>query len=68
MENFKTHFNIEKDITLQSKVDDSHLYVFYNNRWIRLTRKDPEKFYSLGTLQSRYDTKFLRELVLSTKN
>ena len=62
MENFKIHFNIQKEITLQSKVEDSHLYVLYNDRWIRLTRKNQEKFYSLGTLQSRYDSTFLREL------
>ena len=67
MENFKKFYNIEKEITLQSTVESSHLYVFYNDQWSRLTRENPQKFYSLSTLQSKYKSKFLIKLGLPTR-
>ena len=33
MDNFKKFHKIEKDITLQSKVENDHLFVFYNDQW-----------------------------------
>ena len=34
MENFTVYFNIEKEITLESKVENDRLFVFYNNEWV----------------------------------
>ena len=39
MESFKNYYNIEKQITLDSKVENNHLFVFYNNKWVQLCRK-----------------------------
>ena len=39
MEYFKTYINIEKEITLESKVENDRLFVFYNNEWVQLSRE-----------------------------
>ena len=62
-DNFKKYYNIEKDITLQSKVENNHLFVFYNDQWIQLSyKKNPDKFYSHYTLRKRYDSNLCNEL------
>ena len=45
MDNFKKYYNIEKDITLQSKVENDHLFVFYKDQWVQLSKKNnPDNF------------------------
>ena len=39
MDNLKKYYNIEKEITLQSKVENDHLFVFYKDQWIQLSYK-----------------------------
>ena len=39
MDNFKQYHSIETDITLQSKVENDHLFVFYKDQWIQLSYK-----------------------------
>ena len=54
MDNFKKFHNIETDITLQSKVENDHLFVFYKDQWIQLSyKKNPDRFYSNRTLRKR---------------
>ena len=36
MDNFKQCHSIETDITLQSKVENDHLFVFYKDQWVQL--------------------------------
>ena len=38
MDNFKRCHIIKTDITLQSKVENDHLFVFYNDQWIQLSK------------------------------
>ena len=67
MEHFKKYFNIEKEITLVSKVENDRLFVFYQNQWAQLSlEKDPNKCYSPGTLQHKYKSSLLKELGLPT--
>ena len=55
MENFKQYHKIEKDITLQSKVENNHLFVFYNDQWIQIvTRKTQADFTDI--IHSENDT------------
>ena len=66
MESFKKYRDIEKEITLESKVDEKNrLFVFYDNRWIQLSHeKNPNKFLGYYTLSRRYDSKLCVELGL----
>ena len=69
MENFKQYHKIEKDITLQSKVENNHLFVFYNDQWIQLSyKKNPDKFYSNRTLRNKYDSNLCIELGMINPN
>ena len=68
MDAFKKYHNIEKDITLQSKVENSHLFVLFKDEWIRLTyKKNPDRFYGHHTLQ-RYGAQLCHEVGLAEKN
>ena len=65
MESFKKYYNIEKEITLESKVENGRLFVFYNDQWVQLSReKNPDRFYKPLTLQYRYDANLCKELRL----
>ena len=69
MDNFKKYHNIEKNITLQSKVENDHLFVFYNDQWIQLSyKKNPDKFYGHYTLRKRYDSNLCNELGMYNPN
>ena len=66
MESFKNFYNVEKEITLESKVENDRLFVFYNNQWAQLSQeKNPTKFYSSHIIRHRYGTKICRELGIS---
>ena len=65
MENFKKYHNIEKDITLESKVENSHLFVFFKDQWIRLSyKKNPNRFYGHHKLR-RYGIQLCHEIGLT---
>lgn len=69
MENFKKYHNIEKDITLESKVENSHLFVLYKDQWIQLThKKNPDRFYGFLTLRRLYGIELSHEIGLTEKN
>ena len=69
MDNFKQYHNIEKNITLQSKVENNHLFVFYNDQWIQLSyKKNPDKFYGHYTLRKRYDSNLCNQLGMFNPN
>ena len=65
MDNFKSYYKIEKEITLPSKVENNRLFVFYKEKWCQLS-KDPEIFYKRSTIQQYYKADFCKELGLST--
>ena len=63
MENFKKYINIEKEITLESKLENDRLFVFYNNEWVQFSRekkkkkkKNPDKFYGIHIIRQKYET------------
>ena len=57
MDNFKSFYNIQKDIPLKSKVDNNNLFVLYNDAWVRLNyKKNPNRFYSFNNLRQTYGT------------
>ena len=63
MDNFKKSHNIETNITLQSKVEYNHLFVFYNDQWIQISyKKNPDRFYGYYTLRKRYGSNLCNEL------
>ena len=69
MENFKQYHKIQKDITLQSKVENDHLFVFYNDQWIQLTyKKNPDRFYGFLTIRRLYGIKLCNEIGLTEMN
>ena len=69
MDNLKKYHNIEKDITLQSKVENDHLFVFYKDQWIQLSyKKNPDSFYSNRTLRNQYDANLCIELGMINPN
>ena len=69
MDNFKKYYNIEKDITLQSKVKNDHLFVFYKDQWVQLSKKNnPDKFYGHYTLRKRYDSNLCNQLGMFNPN
>ena len=37
MEDFKKIYKIDKDITLQSKVENNILFVYFNDQWCQLS-------------------------------
>ena len=69
MESFKRYFNIEKEITLESKVETNSLFGLYN-QWVGYNssekRSQKKKNYRSVTIQSRYNEGLL-ELGLSTR-
>ena len=69
MDNFKKYYNIEKIITLQSKVENNHLFVFYEDQWVQLSKKNnPDKFYGHYTLRKRYDSNLCNQLGMFNPN
>ena len=69
MDNFKRYHNIKTDITLQSKVKNVHLFVFYKDQWIQLSyKKNPDKFYGHYTLRKRYDSNLCNQLGMFNPN
>ena len=69
MDNFKKYHNIKKEITLHSKVENDHLFVFYNDQWIQLSKKNnPDKFYGHYTLRKRYDSNLCNQLGMFNPN
>ena len=69
MDNFKNFHNIETNITLQSKVENDHLFVFYKDQWIQLSyKKNPDRFYSNQTLRKRYDSNLCNQLGMYNLN
>ena len=69
MENFKQYHKIQKDITLQSKVENDHMFVFYKDQWVQLSKKNnPDKFYGHYTLRKRYDSNLCNELGMYNPN
>ena len=68
MDNFKK-YNIEKDITLQSKVENDRLFVFYEDKWVQLScKKNPEQFYGFLTIRRLYGIKLCHEIGLTEMN
>ncbi len=69
MDKFKKFFNIEKDITIESTIENGHLLVLYKEKWYRLTHeKNPEKFYHYHTLRKIYGMKLCHEIGLTEVN
>ena len=69
MDNFKTFHNIETDITLQSKVENDHLFVFAKDEWVQLSKKNSsDRFYSNQTLRKRYGSSLCNELGMDNPN
>ena len=69
MDNFKKYHKIESDITLQSKVENDHLFVFYKDQWVQLSKKNnPDKFYVHYTLRKRYGSNLCNELGMYNPN
>ena len=69
MDNFKKYHKIKKDITLESKVENDHLFVFYKDQWIQLSyKKNPDRFYSNRTLRNQYDANLCIELEMINPN
>ena len=69
MENFKQYHKIEKDINLQSKVENNHLFVFYNDQWIQISyKKNPDRFYGYYTLRKRYGSNLCNQLGMFNPN
>ena len=69
MDNFKKYYNIKKDITLQSKVENDRLFVFYQDKWVQLSsEKNPDKFYGFLTIRRLYRIKLCHEIGLTEMN
>ena len=69
MDAFKKYHNIEKDITLESKVENSHLFVFFKDQWIQLTyKKNPDRFYGHHKLRCLYGIQLCHEIGLTEIN
>ena len=69
MDNFKRCHIIKTDITLQSKVENDHLFVFYKDQWVQLSKKNnPDRFYSNQTLRKRYGSNLCNELGMYNPN
>ena len=69
MEDYKKIYKIDKDITLQLKVEKNKLYVYYNDQWCQLScEKNPNKFYNYHVIQQRHGVCLCRELGIPTKN
>jgi hypothetical protein len=63
MDNFKKYHNVEKEITLESKMENDYLYVSYKDKWILLTQKsNVKKFYSFRVIQQHYGAGLCHEL------
>lgn len=68
MEAFKKFHNIDKEITLASKTENGHLFVLFNEKWIRLNlKRNKDKFYSIYTLNHRYGIAFNHALNMERK-
>ena len=56
MENFKQFHNIQNEISLETKTDNGHLFVFFKDEWARLTKTENCRIFStrsrLSTLRS----------------
>ena len=69
MDNFKRYHIIKTDITLQSKVENDHLFVFYKDQWVQRSKKiNPDGFYSNQTLRKRYGSNLCNELGMHNPN
>ena len=69
METFKNYHNVDKDITLESKVENGKLFVYYNDQWCQLSQeKNTSKFYSYHVIQQKHGVGLCKELGLPTKN
>jgi hypothetical protein len=62
---FEKYHGIAKEIQLKTKVEDGRLFVFYNEKWVQLTRnKNKDKFFGVSTLRSKYSVRLCHELGL----
>ena len=63
MESFKKYHKVEKEITLESKVENDQLFVFYKKKWIRLSHtNNPNKFCCPSYIQLKGGVEFCRQL------